>query len=374
MDDKCVKCIKCGCPARSYGKVRFATCHSIGNGLCDCVCVFPAAAPDDKMPERIWVTQPVEFKSLISKSGAAFENDVEYVRPEVVWDEAIKIAEAEAYERRMAYCVVDALRAAKASASQGRQEATEVQGDEEQNSSNVAIESERQLTRVVRSNDVMKSLGDLFASLRGQKLSVADLGMRVYQSLSGVREFQVADDHIGWCHYVNHGQYEDSGADILTFEACDSGAKGAFKVYAARDQSRLFSDGDMEELNRGAVAFLKRTGLDEQEAVQFAGFFDSSLKKTEAEFQATKSAEGGNDPDLSTASSGSHDPEVPAPAPSSVEAREIDVDPLRRMLILCRTAFLSLPPDALGQEPEGGWFYRDELVSNIEKTLTTAPR
>lgn len=39
-------------------------------------------------------------------------------------------------------------------------------------------------------------------------------------------------DYIAWCRYVNHGQ-DDDGADILTFEACSSDDKGAFRVYAA---------------------------------------------------------------------------------------------------------------------------------------------
>lgn len=39
-------------------------------------------------------------------------------------------------------------------------------------------------------------------------------------------------EHVAWLHYVNHGQHEDSGADILTVETCDSDAEGAFKVYA----------------------------------------------------------------------------------------------------------------------------------------------
>lgn len=42
----------------------------------------------------------------------------------------------------------------------------------------------------------------------------------------------VEQDHIAWLRYVNHGQYEDSGADIITIQVCDSDAPGAFKVYA----------------------------------------------------------------------------------------------------------------------------------------------
>jgi hypothetical protein len=41
------------------------------------------------------------------------------------------------------------------------------------------------------------------------------------------------DEHIAWLRYVNHGQEEDSGADILTIETCNSDAPGAFKVYAS---------------------------------------------------------------------------------------------------------------------------------------------
>lgn len=35
---------------------------------------------NDEVPDKIWVSSPVEFKSLISKSGPAFDNDVAYVR------------------------------------------------------------------------------------------------------------------------------------------------------------------------------------------------------------------------------------------------------------------------------------------------------
>ena len=40
-------CTKCGHPARSYGKVRYASCNMIGNRLCDCLCIFsePAKRP-----------------------------------------------------------------------------------------------------------------------------------------------------------------------------------------------------------------------------------------------------------------------------------------------------------------------------------------
>lgn len=39
------------------------------------------------------------------------------------------------------------------------------------------------------------------------------------------------------------------------------------------------------------------------------------------------------------------------------------------MLKLCRSALLSLPKESLGRDPEGGWFYRDELLASIEKLI-----
>jgi hypothetical protein len=84
-------------------------------------------------------------------------------------------------------------------------------------------------SRIVRSKDVMTALSALFTSLRGQKLSVADVGIRVYQQLSTVPEFTLQNqenDYVAWCRY----RYDESGSirDIVT---CDSDAKGAFKVW-----------------------------------------------------------------------------------------------------------------------------------------------
>lgn len=46
------------------------------------------------------------------------------------------------------------------------------------------------------------------------------------------RHLEGEQEHVAWLREVHHGQYEDSGADIITIELCDSDAKGAFKVYA----------------------------------------------------------------------------------------------------------------------------------------------
>lgn len=43
----------------------------------------------------------------------------------------------------------------------------------------------------------------------------------------------IGDDYFAFCREVYHGQYEDSGADIITIEVCSSDDKGAFKVYRA---------------------------------------------------------------------------------------------------------------------------------------------
>lgn len=68
-----------------------------------------------------------------------------------------------------------------------------------------------------------------------------ELGSRLAVALSSAKgaagdrgtapEVSGADDYIAWCRYVNHGQDEDSGADIITIEICASDAKGAFRVY-----------------------------------------------------------------------------------------------------------------------------------------------
>lgn len=46
-----------------------------------------------------------------------------------------------------------------------------------------------------------------------------------------VRVEVTEDDYVAWLRYVYHGQYDDSGADIITIEVCDSDAKDAFKAY-----------------------------------------------------------------------------------------------------------------------------------------------
>jgi hypothetical protein len=40
-----------------------------------------------------------------------------------------------------------------------------------------------------------------------------------------------------------------------------------------------------------------------------------------------------------------------------------------KVLSQCQTALRCLPEDALGRDSQGGWFYRDELLSNVEKVL-----
>lgn len=40
-----------------------------------------------------------------------------------------------------------------------------------------------------------------------------------------------------------------------------------------------------------------------------------------------------------------------------------------RVLAACRSAIASLSKDALGRDEQGGWFYRDELLANIDKAL-----
>lgn len=61
-------------------------------------------------------------------------------------------------------------------------------------------------------------------------------GRCIFQRIEGLGEFDALvltrDDYVAWCRYVCHGQHEDSGADIITIEVCDSDVKGAFKVYA----------------------------------------------------------------------------------------------------------------------------------------------
>lgn len=38
---------------------------------------------NEKQPERLWIVSPVEFNSLISKAGPAFDTDTEYVRADL---------------------------------------------------------------------------------------------------------------------------------------------------------------------------------------------------------------------------------------------------------------------------------------------------
>lgn len=44
------------------------------------------------------------------------------------------------------------------------------------------------------------------------------------------------------------------------------------------------------------------------------------------------------------------------------------------VLSKCREALMSLPEDALGRDAQGGWYYRDELVANIDKVLPPPPK
>lgn len=55
---------------------------------------------EQEAPERIWIARPVEFKSLISRGGPAFDNDVEYRRvdPLAAPDERDKALEDRLWE------------------------------------------------------------------------------------------------------------------------------------------------------------------------------------------------------------------------------------------------------------------------------------
>lgn len=55
-----------------------------------------------------------------------------------------------------------------------------------------------------------------------------------------------------------------------------------------------------------------------------------------------------------------------------VRADVADYNAAASVLGLCLKALKSLPQGALGRDPEG-WFYRDELIANVEKVLTPPP-
>lgn len=62
------------------------------NGLCRCP---PEKQTEAQAPERVWIARPIEFKSLISKGGPAFEDDVEYVRTDLTTAGAVSVPDAE---------------------------------------------------------------------------------------------------------------------------------------------------------------------------------------------------------------------------------------------------------------------------------------
>lgn len=53
------------------------------------------------------------------------------------------------------------------------------------------------------------------------------------------------------------------------------------------------------------------------------------------------------------------------------EQAQLPPCPHDKILRDCRSAIASLPEDALGRDPQGGWFYRDELLAKIDGALAS---
>lgn len=195
------ECIHCGLEVRiagSYGLIHVSTGHRTcrkRTGPITTAKVDEAA----ELPERIWIDRARRIYPINPDNADFDDAPVEYTRARVgtapqvqeVWNEAIRIA--------LATCRIkaDSLRL----------------GAEEGEAPCYAEDIE-----------LCQELGSRLAvALSSAKGAAGDRG--------SAPEVSGADDYIAWCRYVNHGQDEDSGADIITIEICASDAKGAFRVY-----------------------------------------------------------------------------------------------------------------------------------------------
>lgn len=59
---------------------------------------------------------------------------------------------------------------------------------------------------------------------------------------------------------------------------------------------------------------------------------------------------------------------------ATIRAQATEIARLKQILSDCRIAIQTLPEDALGQDERDGYYYRDELLSNINHATEGSPK